>query len=166
MRQTNLPGPTRSSSIGLVQDADRSVDRTHVQIGGARAQIMSTIWLIGLSIVTGVAGQTLLKLGASQPEDMGITSFNPLAIILMIFKSPLMMGGMLLYGVGALSWIMVLSRLDLSYAYPFLALNFVLVALVSRIVLGESIPLMRWFGIGFICLGIFVVAQSAAQQLR
>jgi drug/metabolite transporter (DMT)-like permease len=74
-----------------------------------------------------------------------------------------MMGGLLLYGVGALSWIMVLSRMNLSYAYPFLALNFVLVALVSRLVLGESIPLMRWVGIALICAGIVAIANSAQQ---
>lgn len=124
---------------------------------------MSTLWLIALSIATGVAGQTLLKLGVTQPGDGGIAAFNPLAIILMIFKSPLMMGGLMLYGVGALSWIMVLSRMNLSYAYPFLALNFVLVALVSKIVLGEAIPLMRWVGIAFICAGIIAIANSTQQ---
>ena len=65
-------------------------------------------------------------------------------------------------GVGALAWIVVLSRWDLSYAYPFLALNFVLIALVSRLVLGESIPLIRWAGIAFICAGIVLISRSGA----
>jgi multidrug transporter EmrE-like cation transporter len=42
-------------------------------------------------------------------------------------------------------------------------LNFVLVALVSRLVLGESIPLMRWVGIALICAGIVAIANSAQQ---
>jgi multidrug transporter EmrE-like cation transporter len=163
MKQSNFTISAGSPSTTLAQGAESEMHPVHAQTGGAKAQIMSTLWLIALSIAAGVAGQTLLKLGASQPGDAGIAAFNPLAIVLMIFKSPWMMGGMLLYGVGALSWIMVLSRLDLSYAYPFLALNFVLVALVSRMVLGESIPLMRWVGIGLICAGIIVIANSTQQ---
>jgi multidrug transporter EmrE-like cation transporter len=138
---------------------------THVdpQDGGAKAQIMSSLWLIGLSIATSVAAQTLIKISVSQPGSTQLSNFNPFAIILLIFKSPLLIAGLALYGVGALSWIMVLSRLNLSYAYPFLALNFVLIALVSRLVLGESIPLMRWFGILLICGGIIAIASSNTQ---
>jgi multidrug transporter EmrE-like cation transporter len=160
MKLSNLATPGRSSRAAGTTEVEGTVQHSaHVQTGGAKEQIMSTLWLIALSIATGVAGQTLLKLGVTQ----GIAAFNPLAIILMIFKSPLMMGGLMLYGVGALSWIMVLSRMNLSYAYPFLALNFVLVALVSKVVLGEAIPLMRWVGIAFICAGIVAIANSTQQ---
>jgi drug/metabolite transporter (DMT)-like permease len=58
------------------------------------------------------------------------------------------------------AWIAVLARLELSLAYPFLALNFVLVALSSRLILGESVPALRWAGILVICLGILLVARS------
>ena len=60
----------------------------------------------------------------------------------------------------ALAWIAVLSRLDLSVAYPFLALNFVLVTLVARFFLGESVPPLRWLGILVIIGGILLVAKS------
>jgi drug/metabolite transporter (DMT)-like permease len=83
-----------------------------------------------------------------------------LSLVLMILRSPLVLLGLALYGIGALTWIAVLSRLHLSYAYPFLALNFVLIALVSSVVLGEPISTARWIGIGCICLGILFVAQS------
>jgi drug/metabolite transporter (DMT)-like permease len=145
-------------------DTAESRPSEQIQDGGIKRQIMSTLWLIGLSITAGVAGQTLLKLGVSHPGAASFASFDPVAVILMIFKSPLMIGGLILYGVGALSWIMVLSRLNLSYAYPFLALNFVLIALVSRLVLGEPIPLMRWMGIVLISIGIIVIAQSSSGQ--
>jgi multidrug transporter EmrE-like cation transporter len=65
-----------------------------------------------------------------------------------------------MYGLSAFLWLVVLSRLDLSYAYPFLALNLVLITLVSWIVLGEMIPTLRWLGLGLICLGVVVVARS------
>lgn len=122
---------------------------------------MQSLWFIAFSILTGVLGQTLIKLGVSQPNGAKATP-GLLALLTQIIQSPLILGGLVLYGVGALAWIAVLKRLPLSTAYPFLALNFVLIALISQILLGETMPLMRWWGIGFICIGIFLVARSMA----
>ena len=74
------------------------------------------------------------------------------------------MGGLFLYALGAIAWIAVLRRMDLSYAYPFLALNFVLIALVGQVVLGETMPWIRWVGIAAICVGILLIANSGVSQ--
>ena len=116
-------------------------------------------WLILLSVVSGVAGQTVIKLGVSQPGAADAAD-GFLSLVTMIARSPLVLLGLVLYGVGALAWIAVLSRMDLSLAYPFLALNFVLVTLSSRFLLGETVPMMRWMGILVICAGIILVARS------
>ncbi len=127
-----------------------------------KEQLLSSWWLIGLSVTVSVVGQTIIKLGVRYPESAGLAMTGPVAVALLILRSLLVMLGLLMYGIGAFAWIVVLSRLDLSYAYPFLALNFVLVAIVSRLVLAEAIPGLRWLGIGFICVGILLVARSAA----
>jgi drug/metabolite transporter (DMT)-like permease len=114
--------------------------------------------LIALSVSSSVIAQTIIKIGVTQPgktEPVGL-----LELVLIILRSPLIMGGLFLYGVGALSWIAVLRRLDLSFAYPFLALNFVLITLTSYFALGETVPFSRWIGILVICVGILVVARS------
>lgn len=126
----------------------------------ARRQLMEYWWLILLSVTTSVAGQTVIKLGVSQPGASDAAD-GVLTLIRMILTSPLVLMGLALYGVGALAWIAVLSNVDLSFAYPFLALNFVLIALVSKIFLGEEIPAMRWAGILVICTGILLVARSS-----
>jgi multidrug transporter EmrE-like cation transporter len=118
-------------------------------------------WMILLSVSSGVAGQTMIKLGVSHPGATDATS-NLGSLLFLILRSPYILLGLGLYGVGALAWIAVLARLDLSIAYPFLALNFVLVALVSYAALGESIPILRWMGILVICAGIFLVARSSS----
>jgi multidrug transporter EmrE-like cation transporter len=128
-----------------------------------KEQIMHSWWLIGLSILTSVAGQTVIKVGISQPKvATGVNGI--LGLITTILGSPLILSGLVLYGIGALAWIAVLARVNLSYAYPFLALNFVLIAVVARLFLGEAVPMMRWLGIGVICAGIFVVAQSSLRN--
>ena len=123
-------------------------------------QLVQAWWLILISAGAGVCGQLALKVGSGrmgQQADAGI-----LGLVMSILTTPLALLGIALYGVGALAWIAVLRRMDLGYAYPFLALNFVLVALVSWLVLGEPMPALRWLGIGFICVGIVVVAQAGA----
>lgn len=122
-------------------------------------QVIASLGLIGLSIITGVVGQTAIKMGVSRPGTA--ENADGLAgLIKMIAGSPLVLLGLFLYGLGALSWIAALTRLDLSVAYPFLALNFVLVALSSWLILGERVPLLRWLGILVICGGILLVAAS------
>jgi multidrug transporter EmrE-like cation transporter len=125
-----------------------------------RTKMMQYWWLILLSILAGVAGQTVIKMGVSQPgASEAATGLLPLLNV--ILRSPLVMLGLLLYGIGALSWIAVLSRLDLSTAYPFLALNFILVTLSAQIFLGETVPGLRWLGVLVICTGILLVARSS-----
>lgn len=122
--------------------------------------LLPSLGLIAISIATGVAGQTVIKMGVSK-QGAGDAVSGPVELINMIVRSPLVLLGLFLYGIGALTWIAALTRLDLSVAYPFLALNFVLVALSSRVFLGEHIPWLRWAGILVICAGILLVARSA-----
>ncbi len=122
--------------------------------------MMTYWWLIALSISTGVAGQTAIKLGVSQPQAAGNTA-GLLPLLTLILGSPWVLLGLTLYGIGAVAWIAVLARLDLSLAYPLLALNFVLITLSSRLILGETVPTMRWLGMLVICVGIVLVARSA-----
>ncbi|MCC6456222.1 MAG: EamA family transporter [Caldilineaceae bacterium] len=125
-----------------------------------KEQLLQSWWLIAISITAGVAGQTSIKLGLSGSSGSAPIA-GPFSVITLILTSPLVLLGLTLYGLGSLTWIAVLSRLNLSYAYPFLALNFVLIALISWLVLGEAIPMTRWLGIGCICAGILFVAQGA-----
>ncbi len=121
------------------------------------AELAQTWWLILISVTSGVSGQVFLKLGTEQSED---ASPGLVGLITSIVTTPYMLLGLFLYGCGALAWIAVLKRMDLSYAYPFLALNFVLIAIVSRFILGEEVPALRWLGIAVICSGIFLVART------
>lgn len=125
-------------------------------------QLFPSIWLILLSVALGVTGQTAIKLGVSQPGASESAAAGVLSLVTLVFHSPLVLLGLVLYGISAFAWIAVLSRLDLSVAYPFLALNFVLITLVSRLVLGETVPTLRWVGIAVIVVGILLVARSTA----
>ncbi len=128
-------------------------------------QLAQAWWMILVSVTSGVAGQTCLKLGLTRAAADGSGGGEGLISLLkLIVTTPLVVVGLLLYAVGAVAWIAVLRRMDLSYAYPFLALNFVLIALVSQWFLGETIPALRWVGIGAICVGILAIAFSGTSR--
>ena len=61
--------------------------------------------------------------------------------------------------VAALAWIVAISRSNLSFAYPFMALAVVLVLLLSGVIFQEEIPMNRWIGVALVCLGILVASR-------
>ena len=120
---------------------------------------MFTIISILISVCAIVAGQLCMKKALNDLGDIDFASSFFFAY-LKIFMSPFVIISISLYIIGALFWLYVLSKVDLSYAYPFMGLTFVLVAISSSIFLGEYISLRRWIGIIVICLGIFFISKS------
>ena len=75
--------------------------------------------------------------------------------------SPVVWGGLVVFGLSAVVWLFALSRVELSFAYPFAALGYVIIVLASLTVLHESVPPLRWAGVAFIIAGIVLVARTA-----
>ena len=120
-----------------------------------------SLLLVLVSVAFGMVGQLALKTGMTQVGRIG--SQNAQAAVdmaLRVVTTPFVIIGLACYGLGAVAWLVVLSRLDLSFAYPFLALNFVLITVASRLVLGEAVPMLRWLGVVVICFGVVLVARS------
>jgi drug/metabolite transporter (DMT)-like permease len=106
-------------------------------------------------------GQLLLKSGMRQVGPVSRADLsNPLPLLLTVFSNPLILIAIPLYVAGFLTWLIVLSKLDLSYAYPFLAVTYVLVPLLSCLFLGENVPMLRWIGIAVICIGLVLVGWA------
>lgn len=121
---------------------------------------MNNYIAILILVCTAVLAQTLLKLGMKRLGKVGkleVGNFIPLAI--KMATSPYVVVGTGLYGVGSFLWLVLLSRLDLSFLYPFGALEYILIFLVSRFVLHERVKRARVFGVVFILIGIFILAK-------
>ncbi|WP_033073882.1 hypothetical protein [Sphingopyxis sp. MWB1] len=76
-------------------------------------------------------------------------------------QSPLILLGLLLYGLGALLWLFVLARAPLSLAYPFVGIGFILTMLAGLFLLQEEVSLARLSGTVLIAIGCVLVARSA-----
>jgi multidrug transporter EmrE-like cation transporter len=121
---------------------------------------MTLLFFSLISIVLSVAAQFLLKAGMSSSAVKQALNARPfLEGCSAIIFSPYVISGFLLYGLGALIWLMVLSRWDVSKAYPLVGLGFVLAAIIG-LVQGENISSLRIVGIALIVTGVAVVARS------
>ena len=120
-----------------------------------------SLLLIIASVSLGVAGQLCLKVGMNRVGAIDAASLaRPVETLLSVFSMPLVWLGLACYGLSALFWLVILSRLDLSRAYLMLASMYVLIPLVSWLFLGERIPPMRWLGMIVVVVGVVIVARS------
>jgi len=120
-----------------------------------------TNWLLILgAVLLGTLGQLLLKAGTNAIGSFAFTSANLLPVSWQLATQPLIFGGLLVYGFSSIVWIMALSRVEVSIAYPMVSIGYVLTAIAAWQFLGESISAMRIAGIGVIILGVVIVARS------
>jgi undecaprenyl phosphate-alpha-L-ara4N flippase subunit ArnE len=110
--------------------------------------------LLAVGLLT--ASQVLQKLGA----DRRLRDARDVRAWLRGLASRELVLAAALIVAGALAWLTVLYRMDVSRAFPFLSLSFVLVVLVSRIGLREPVPASRWAGVVLIVIGVSFVAST------
>ena len=122
---------------------------------------MQSFALILASIILSVCGQYVLKVGAKMLGQVGVEDAGrATTVAFAAATNPYIIGGLAFYALGAVTWIMVLTRVPLSWAYPILALNQVLILLVAATFLGEQVSAMRWGGVLLIITGVFLVSRS------
>jgi len=108
-----------------------------------------------ISILMSVAGQFFLKSGALKLGQ--VNASNWLGHILGIVTIPELLVGLTCYGFGALSYILLLTRVNLSVAGPAASLVYVFSVLVGYFVFRETIPTTRYIGLGLIISGVILV---------
>lgn len=120
-----------------------------------------SIALILASVLVGVLGQLFLKAGVAKLGTIGGEALSNLPhLVGTVATTPQILIGLAFYGLGAAMWIVVLSRVDLSLAYPMLGLGYVIVLLTSWLVFGEAVTPLRWAGTIMIVAGVVLVARS------
>ena len=120
------------------------------------------IVLILFSVTLAAIAQLALKHGMNLVNDeLAPQTFSLNGDSLrVVVGQPFVWGGLFLFGLSALVWLVVLSRASLSFAYPFAALTYVLILLFDQFVLDEHVPGLRWAGVAFIGVGIILVSQT------
>ena len=120
---------------------------------------LSLFLLILLSVAMSACAHLLLKLGVG---SAGASGKSAAASGLAYLLSPFVIGGLALYGLGAVVWLFVLARVPLSAAYPFVGIGFLFTMVLGVVALGESVSAMRIGGTLLIALGCVFVSRSIA----
>ena len=117
-----------------------------------------------LLILTGVllnaAAQLLLKAGTRAVGEFSFSLANLVPIGWKIATQPPILGGLSCYAVSVVVWIMALSRVEVSVAYPMLSIGYVVNAFAAWYLFGESLSVAKLAGIGVIIVGVYIVSRN------
>jgi len=116
--------------------------------------------LILIGVLLNAGAQILLKMGMRHIGHFTFTVNNFFPIAWQVTLSPWIIFGIACYVISMLVWLLVLSRTDVSIAYPMVSLGYVISAIAAYFLLGEHVTLMRMTGIFIILFGVYLVARS------
>jgi drug/metabolite transporter (DMT)-like permease len=113
-----------------------------------------------ICILLAVGAQTLMKLAIVRSGGMPVLEIGIAGLIRKFMSVPYIFVSFGLYALSAVLWLEVLSKLDLSVAFPMVSLTYVATLFVGRFLFDEPVSLYRVFGVLLICSGVFFVIRS------
>lgn len=117
-------------------------------------------WMLVLTAVfINAAAQLLLKVGARALHDFTFTVGNIVPIAIKLATNSFILGGLACYVVSVLVWIVLLSRVEVSLAYPLVSLGYIVTALAAWWLFGEHLSVERIAGIVIILFGVFLMTR-------
>ena len=121
---------------------------------------MTSFLLILTGVLLNASAQLFLKAGV---HDLGVIELRWETLISAGWRlalEPHILGGVFCYVVSVVVWILALSRVEVSMAYPMLSIGYVVNALAAWALFGESVTPFRFAGIGVIILGVYMISRS------
>ena len=121
---------------------------------------MLSFALVLSGVLLNAAAQLLLKAGTNSVGAFVFTADNLFPVGIKLASNPYILGGLGCYAISVVLWIMALSRVEVSLAYPMLSIGYVINAFAAWQLFGEALTAQRLVGIGTIIVGVFLVARS------
>jgi multidrug transporter EmrE-like cation transporter len=120
---------------------------------------MKNILLILTSVSLNASAQLLMRKGMLRIGEVSI-AYSLLKVLPQMITNIFLWLSLCCYGISIITWMIVLSRVEVSYAYAFSSLGFILVTIMGVIFLREQISTLKMLGICIICLGVIILARS------
>lgn len=118
-----------------------------------------TLCLILLCVSLSAVAQITLKTGMSSARVVAaMAGGDTMAAAFTVATTPAVIIGLGLYGIGAVAWLLVLSKIDVSIAYPFNGIGFIVTSALAMTLLGEHVGILRWIGTLLVAGGVYLVA--------
>jgi multidrug transporter EmrE-like cation transporter len=116
--------------------------------------------LIMLGVMLNAGAQLLLKEGMRRIGYFEFVWANALPVGLQVAANPFVLAGLFAYVVSVGVWLLVLSRVEVSFAYPLLSVGYIVNAVAGYYLFQENLSLARITGILIICAGVYLVTRS------
>ena len=116
--------------------------------------------LLMAGVLLNAAAQLLLKAGTNSVGVFEFSRANIGPIGWKLATEPHILGGLTCYVISVVVWIMALSRVEVSIAYPLLSVGYIVNAIAAWYLFGEAVSVTRLAGIGVIIVGVYIVARS------
>ena len=116
--------------------------------------------LIMLGVLLNAVAQLLLKAGTNAVGQFAFSLENLVPVGWQLATEAHILGGLICYVISVVIWILALSRVPVSIAYPMLSVGYVVNALAAWYFFGEAVTVARLTGIAIIIVGVFIVARS------
>jgi len=123
------------------------------------ARLLDYLYILATIGLT-VYGQLILKWRIAKFGPLPVDAFEKFKFLISLLFDPAIFSGFAAAFLASLAWMAAMTKFDLSHAYPFMSLNFVVVLLLSYWLLSEPITLQKTFGIGLIVIGTIVSARG------
>ena len=122
--------------------------------------MLTNLTLIISSVLFNAIAQIFLKTGMTSlaPLNASVSTFKTAQYIIF---NPFNILGFICYGVSIVIWLLVLSKVEVSFAYPFQALGYILVTILAWMIFNEQINILRIIALIFISIGLIILAMSA-----
>lgn len=121
--------------------------------------MIDVIALILVTVMLGSFGQVFMKKGLLEVGGIELGELLTKKLFSIVFQKYVFLG-LVLYGVTTFLWFVVLSKADLSFVYPLVALGYVATAFLAKMYFNENITTMRWIGILVIIVGAALIMRS------
>lgn len=115
--------------------------------------------LILVNVFLTVSAQIMLKHGMNQVGKINSLE-NMRSLAIKAITNPYVVGGIGVFGFTSVLWLIVLSRVEISLAYPMLSIGYILVMLWGWLVFNENVTVTRLLGVILICLGVFFITRG------
>jgi uncharacterized membrane protein len=122
--------------------------------------MQTAILYILISVLFSTVGQLLLKSGMNTIGSVTLNFSQLFQTLWRMMINPGVFFGLVIYAIGTVFWLAALSRAELSYAYPFASLSYVIMLAASWAMFDEKITLARIIGTILICIGVLVIYRN------
>ncbi len=125
-----------------------------------KSELVKNLMLILGAVFLGVVGQLSMKQGMGQVVMRLGGVGDVVSSLIRALSQPFVTAGVALYAISALVWLIVLSRVELSFAYPMVSIGYIAVVILSRLIFHEQVSAVRIAGTVVICLGVVLISRS------